>query len=251
MNVLTEADLRTEKVSESTKEYHVKEGTFVTPAAFEYLQDRNIRLVYDLISPSLMTHYEMKERGAYTYMDAESGDRYGEKPENMTHLRSNLLIPKTHSRVALRGKLDTLQAQVLFLQKHCKKERLLCEDLENVLTFLRAILRAEVMDEPMAELTLFGYNQSELRKISHQVKAVFGIEHPVPDSSMSETALLLNLLRTQVREAELTAVHAFPNEDTFKIVQNMNRLSSGIYILFCRTLSGFYKREEDEGGGQT
>lgn len=250
MNVLTEADLRTAKVSELTEEYHIKQDTFVTPAALEYLRDRNIRLVYDSLPHSLMTRCEIRERGTYTYMDAESGDWYGEKPENMTHLRGNMLIPKTHPRVALRGKLDGLQAWVLLLQKHYETDSMLCADLGNVLTFLRAILRAEVMDEPMDELTLFGYNQSELRKMSHQVKAVFGIEHPVPDSSMEEMALLLNLLRTQVREAELAAVHAFPNEDTFKIVQNMNRLSSGIYILFCRVLSGFYKREGDERGGQ-
>ena len=50
---------------------------------------------------------------------------------------------------------------------------------------------------------LFGLGHEELRRMSHNVKEYFGIEHPVPDPTMGEQALELNLLRTQVREAEL------------------------------------------------
>ena len=33
-----------------------------------------------------------------------------EKPEHMTHLHSDLLVPKTHPRILFRGKMDTLEA---------------------------------------------------------------------------------------------------------------------------------------------
>ena len=58
---------------------------------------------------------------------------------------------------------------------------------------------------------------------------------------MGELALRLNTIRAQVREAELAAAAAFeypgeaPRED---IIRELNRLSSGVYILFCRLLAG-------------
>ena len=68
------------------------------------------------------------------------------------------------------------------------------------------------------------------------------MNHPVPDPSMGAVAMELNFLRTQVREAELCAANAFPKGDELNMIQHLNRLSSGIYILFCRVLSGYYER---------
>ena len=42
-----------------------------------------------------------------------------------------------------------------------------------------------------------------------------------------------NLLRTQAREVELAAARAFPQGERMDIIEHLNRLSSGIYILFC------------------
>lgn len=66
---------------------------------------------------------------------------------------------------------------------------------------------------------------------------------------MGEPAISLNRLRTRVREAELSAAEAFSapggtsRED---IIRQLNRLSSGVYILFCRVVSGWYQRGEQE-----
>ena len=46
-----------------------------------------------------------------------------EKPEEMTHLRGNRLVPKTHPRIRFRGQLDSLMAQVLELQCRAAADR--------------------------------------------------------------------------------------------------------------------------------
>ncbi|MCB6608563.1 hypothetical protein V3C10_02235 [[Clostridium] symbiosum] len=243
MKVLTEADLRTEQISRADREYRVPQGTFVTPSAKEFLRDRGVELIFDCVNPSshaAMTRTPIKKQGGRTYIDAATGEGYGEKPEDMTHLRGNLLVPKTHPRIELRGRIDGLQARVLLMQAKNQDNRELCRELDSVLQYLREILGAEVKEEPLSEVRLFGLEHSEIRRMSHNVKEYFGIEHPIPDCTMGETALELNLLRTQVREAELSAANAFPQGDPLGIIEHLNRLSSGIYILFCRVVSGLH-----------
>lgn len=267
MKVLTEADLRAARVSRADGEYRVAKDTFVTPAAREYLRDRGVRLVMEEAGGSeagisgaaqddtvrnhyaAMTRTPVRKNGERTFVHAETGEGYSEKPEEMTHLRGNLLVPKTHPRIALRGELDGMQARVLLLQVRFAEHRLLCRDLESVLSFLRAILGAEVKEEKLPETLLFGLGHGELRRMSHQVRETFGIDHPIPDHTMGEAALELNLLRTQARLAELAAARAFPDGDCLGVIEHLNRLSSGIYILFCRMVSGYYERMEGESHG--
>ena len=54
---------------------------------------------------------------------------------------------------------------------------------------------------------------------------------------MGETAARLNCLRAQVREVELSAMHAFPHGERNDLIEGLNRLSSAVYILFCKTVS--------------
>ena len=247
MKVLTETDLRKAKVQAGEGEYSVAEDVFVTPAALEYLKDRGITLkrVPAVPAGSSMTRTPVEKRGNRTYIDAATGAGYAEKPEEMTHLRGNLLVPKTHPRIALRGRIDYLEAKVLLLESRCPAGCPLRADLESALSFLRAILGAEVKEEPLAEVLLFGLNHADLRKISHDIQGNFGFPHPIPSASMPRMALELNLLRTEVREAELIAAEAFPEGDTLGIIRHFNRLSSGIYILFCRLLAGYYGKTEE------
>ena len=257
MRVLTEADLRAARVSRADGEYRVPEDTFVTPAAREYLRDRGVRLVTEeagFAGPARdgyapMTRTPVRKNGDRTFVNAETGEGYSEKPETMTHLRGNLLVPKTHPRIALRGEIDGMMARVLLLQVRFSENRPLCRDLESILSFLKAILGAEVKEEKLPETPLLGLNHRELRRMSHQVKECFGIDHPIPDCTMGEAALELNLLRTQARSAELAAARAFPDGDCLGLIEHLNRLSSGIYILFCRMVSGYYERMEGERHG--
>ena len=161
----------------------------------------------------------------------------------MTHLRGNLLVPKTHPRIVFRGKLDSLEAAILEAQAlaHRQGAAGLRDDLGQVLGRVRAVLGAEVRGTPLKEELLLGLDQAGLRRVSHNVKGELGIDHPVPSWEMGELALRLNWLRTQVREAELAAAAAFtapgeaPRPD---IIRELNRLSSAVYILFCRQVAG-------------
>ena len=60
---------------------------------------------------------------------------------------------------------------------------------------------------------------------------------------MGKICVALNALRTQVRETELCAVNAFSKnpDEHLDIVEGLNRLSSCVYILFCRVAAGHYE----------
>lgn len=243
MKVLTEADLRAAGVSSGT--WHVSRDTFVTPTAREYLRDRGVALAFD--SPASMSRTPAGVRGKGPYVDGTTGERLSEKPENMTHLHGSVLVDKAHPRIELRGGLDSLQAEILLLQAECRGP--LREDLGDVLRFVRDILGAEVKEQPLRETRLLGMSLAEVRRQSHSVGEVFGMDHPIPDCSMGPAALRLNLLRTRARQVELSAVRAFPAGERTDIVRHLNRLSSGLYLLFCREVSGFYQRKGGQNNG--
>lgn len=180
------------------------------------------------------------------YINMETGEPLSEKPESMTQLRGNLLVTKTHPQILLRGKLDTLAA--LFLQTQIMAQReelpLLAKELEELLQFVYQLLSAEVTEKPLTEIKLLGLDGSRLREASHEVKKYFGIEHPTPDASMGALFAQLNYLRTQVRETELAANGAFLKDGVCTrpdLIKGLNRLSSAVYILMCKKLSGAYK----------
>ena len=240
--ILTEENLRSEMIPDGQKEYAVLKGTVVTPSAREYLKKRGIRLKTDPGSAGkwqTMSRTEIKKQGKFSCVDAKTGQAYREKPEDMTHLRGNLLVPKTNLRIVFRGKLDSLEAGILTGQAMAAErgEEELVSRLGEVLERVRLVLGAEVKETPLSEGTLFGWNHDELRYVSHHVKEEVGIDHPVPDYRMGRMALELNRIRTEIREAELAAVAAFsaPEENGRPdIIEELNRLSSGVYILFCQ-----------------
>lgn len=238
MKILTEAQLRSACLLQEAGEYAVEPGTFVTPLAREFLRDRGITLVE---RPAIreMPRQRVVYRGGQTYQDAATGQGYASKPENMTHLRGNLLVDKSHPRIALRGQLDDLQAKVLETQvTACREGRApLAETLQEMLEYLRAILGAEVREAPLGELGLLGMGAEELRQYSHHIPERLGIPHPVPCYTMGAVVVALNALRTQVRVCELAAVNAFGQERQ-DLIQALNRLSSAVYILICRELAG-------------
>ena len=45
-----------------------------------------------------------------------NGGYLEEKPEHMTHLNGEILVPKTHPRIVFRGRLDTLEAELILCQ---------------------------------------------------------------------------------------------------------------------------------------
>lgn len=239
MRILTEEDLRSSLISDGIKNYTVPPDVFVTPAARDYLAARGVGISVVSVGK---TDYDSIKSASQTYtffVDAKTGRRYSEKPEEMTHLHGNVLVPKSSPIIDFRGKLDLLQSEIIVAQvtsKRCGFE-VLSPMLGEVLDFVRGILASEVLEMPLQEKELLSMNAAELRKQSHDIRNRFknGM-HPLPDCTMGEMAAVLNRLRAVVRQTELSAVSALPERKD--IIKALNRLSSCVHILFCRLILG-------------
>lgn len=252
MEILTEADLRSGKFKLCDNKVRVKKGTFITPLAKEYLKSNSLELVFEDTSASggsfgkgVMSYSPIKKTGSRRFVDFETGAGYAEKPEYMTHLRENLLVKKDHPRILLRGKFDSLEALIMQTQVTVENAGYgnIARDLDEVLSFVQLLLACEVKDEPVPEIKLLGMNSQRLRYVSHHLTEEFGIEHSVPHYSMGEVCVALNNVRTFIREAELLAVTAFTQDGKVTrpdIVEALNRLSSCVYIMFCKKVAGQY-----------
>ena len=157
------------------------------------------------------------------------------KPEHMTHLNAQVLVPKTHPRIVFRGKLDSLEAELLLCAQDFPG---LQKELGEVLELARRIIRCDVLEEPLPDGKLCGLTEEELRKRSHFPQDYYGQPHFMPDVRDSREVLRLNRLRCAVREAELAASSAYitPEGSAQRpdILRAMNRMSSMVYILMIR-----------------
>ena len=153
-----------------------------------------------------------------------------EKPEHMTHLSGDILVAKTHPRIAFRGQVDILEAELIL----CKLKTDI-RGLSDILSLARRLIRCDVLDEPVGEVTLCGLNAQEQRRRSHFPQEAFGIPHFMPEPEDGEPIALLNRCRALCRSAELAACHAFADRDGNPtrpdILQALNRMSSMLYIL--------------------
>ena len=92
------------------------------------------------------------------------GGSISEKPEHMTHLNGDVLVSKTHPRIAFRGAMDTLEGEIILCQLDADKET--AKALGEILTFARMLLRCEVLSEPVPTGKLCGLTPEELRSHS-------------------------------------------------------------------------------------
>lgn len=249
MSVLTESVLRSKLRNENLTEYVVEKGVIITPSARQYLQDKNIKLVYKEQQTKESNQNIQREEKAFSpkYVHINGGV-FEKKPEHMTQLNGNKLVEKDHRRIILRGKLDSLQAKILQTQIQCKNlnEKKVLKDLEEVLAYVRKILEVEVTEKELPEVALMGLNSEELRATSHNPKKYFNIDHIIfPSYEMGDIVVALNALRAESREVEIDALKAFKNQDgelsRNDIALALNRLSSCFYIMMCKYVSGKYK----------
>ena len=175
-----------------------------------------------------------------------SGGFLEEKPEHMTHLHSDVLVPKSHPRILFRGKLDTLEAELLLAILALPGYS---PQLKELLALTRKILRCEVLEEPLEMDTLCGLTAQELRSHSHFPQEHYGQPHFMPEPTDGSTILLLNRLRCAIRETELSAAAAFPPKQGQSVradIQTaLNRMSSLCYIPMIRektTIRDQYRR---------
>ena len=162
-----------------------------------------------------------------------SGGMVTEKPEHMTHLNAQVLVSKTHPRIAFRGGIDALEAQLLLCQS-CADERVYGQ-LQQALELARVLISCDVLEEPVPDMQLGGMDEKALRARSHRPQEFYGQPHFMPDGTDPKLLLQINLARAVARKAELLALAAFTDRDGNPtrpdILQAMNRLSSYLYIL--------------------
>lgn len=253
--MITEAYLRQTYKRDLPEVFAVPEGMALTPAAREHLQMNKVRIEFEARpgggeaaqAPSAQTGARAEPPAAPAtphdakYIDDSTHAAYFEKPEFMTHLSGNRLVLKNHPRIALRGKLDSLQSAILIAQAEIGANAQcawLVELLEDVLANVRNLLRCEVMDEEVGDAPLMGLNSDELRDRSHHPQKYYQIPPMMlPHHSMGLPYLRLNALRSQAREAELAAMDAFWVDGKMTnpaFLRSMNRLSSAFHILMCQ-----------------
>lgn len=164
-----------------------------------------------------------------------SGGFTEEKPEHMTHLNAEILVPKTHPRISFRGKLDTLEAELILCQL---TDEALAPQVEELLTLSRHIMRCDVLEEPLIPSKLCGLTEEEQRRRSHFPQEYYNQPHFMPSAADGIVIARLNRARCAAREAELAAADAFSDQDGNPtrpdIFRALNRMSSMLYILMIQ-----------------
>ena len=216
---------------EGKRVFFLGRGDTLTPGARDFLSRERVEILSG----------EQAKIRQYCLLN---GATLEEKPEQMTHLHGNVLVPKTHPRIAFRGAMDSLEGELVLCQLRCETWR---KELGEILALARMLIRCEVMGEPVPEGKLCGLTEEEQRKHSHRPQDFYGQTHFMPEYSDGETVLLLNKCRCAARSAELAAARAFIREDGTAdrqdILKALNRMSSMIYILMIREKSKNHRRE--------
>lgn len=202
--------------------FYLGKGDQLTSSARDYLQRERIDIL-----PG-----EQAKVSQYRLL---SGGTLSEKPEHMTHLNGEVLVVKDHPRIVFRGKLDTLEAELLLCQL---ADGSLEAPVGEILALARQIIRCEVLDEPLSPGTLCGLTEDEQRRRSHFPQDYYGQPHFMPSAADGAVIARLNRARCAAREAELAAVTAFRDRDgnptRVDILRAMNRMSSMLYILMVQ-----------------
>ncbi len=220
MEILTEAMLRS-KLKTPERVIKVLPNTYITPEARRYAAEQGFVLDEQKIAPSTSA-----------------------KPEDMTNLNAHVLVKKAHPRITLRGQIDAFEGELICLM--CLVDEMgrgdLVARLEEVLNLARQILASEVKETPLPPFTLFGMTEAELRENSHHPEKSVGIPHTMPNYRMGKLCAGLNHLRAKSREVELCAVRAFENGERIDLIRALNRISSAIYILYCKEVAAWMKK---------
>ena len=149
---------------------------------------------------------------------------------------------KTGLRYELRGRLDSLNAQIILLQSHSSNEEYIA-DLEEVRGVVNELQKCEARSQSFTgKMILWGLDEDEIHTRSHNPDKFYELGHILPHREMKHEAAEINFLRTLVREVELVAYKIFAPEDSFMIAHVLNRLSSALYILTYKYLPAGYNR---------
>ncbi len=205
------------RVRDGKRVFYLGDQDRLTPSARDYLRQEGIAVL-----PAKLAKVD-------AYKTPE-GETLSMKPEQMTHLQPDVLVPKTHPRIVFRGELDSLQAEILLCGSLASGA--LAKGLEEMLDYARWIMRCDVLGERLPEKHLCGLSPDELRAHSHFPQKYYDQPHFMPAFSDDPMILRLNRLRTMVRRTEIAACRAFSDRDD--LIRALNRMSSLVWIWMIR-----------------
>ncbi len=173
--------------------------------------------------------------------------KVSEKPDTLTHIDAHHLVSKNDPRLLFRGKLDSVIALAVLtqIQLNASSDSIasiapqLLRYMADVRSALGNVLKAEATGEPMTAVALGNLSDEAIHRMSHHPLKYLGHDHLVPEEQQGFQVAILNLLRAQIREAELYAAQIYITRD-FRvkrpdIMQAINRLSSAVYVLMVWT----------------
>jgi ethanolamine utilization cobalamin adenosyltransferase len=259
---VTESWLRERFSLAPGSEIHLPENARLTPSARTLLEERQIRVKYlDDAGRAFVeaeaaktAHGEtpaLKQVPVLTGKNERSvatcllcAQPLATKPDTLTSLDGKALVAKNDPRLKLRGKLDTAIAHAVWIQTEFDPDggkTTLAHWLADVRSALGHVLRAEVSGEAMPPVVMGEFDEAAIHAISHNPLKYIGHDHIVPEVAHGARVARLNLLRAEIREAELLAADVFIDRD-FKVsrpdlMQALNRLSSAVYVLMLMTLT--------------
>ena len=207
--------------------FYLGKGDTLTPGARDWLKGQRI----EILDAALARPERFELLG---------GGWCEEKPEHMTHLNAQVLVPKTHPRIQFRGAVDTLEAELILTAQQTQGQ--LRSAVEQILELARRLIRCDVLEEAVGEITLCGLTEEQQRQHSHRPQDFYGQPHFMPGPGDGAVIGQLNRCRCAARTAELAAAEAFSDRDGNPtrpdILRAMNRMSSMLYILMIREKAG-------------
>ena len=217
---------------EGKRIFYLKKGDQLTSGARDFLSRERIEVL-----PA-----EQARQEEYRLL---SGGFVTEKPEHMTHLNGEFLVRKDHPRIVFRGKMDTLEAELILCQLAAEA---LVTPVGEVLALARHLIRCDVLEEPVRWERLCGLTEEEQRRRSHFPQEYYGQPHFMPSAEDGAVLARLNRTRCAAREAELAAVVAFldreGNPTREDILRALNRMSSMLYILMIEEKRNYHLAAE-------
>jgi len=158
---------------------------------------------------------------------------HGALPQGTTYLDASTVVNKSHPRIMLRGKLDSLIAACVVVQTQFDMRKSLPElvitGLADLNTSLWYLLQTEITAAPLPGVHVCGMDADTLRTVSLNPKHYLGLEHIIPSGSLGPNVALLNWLRTLTREVEVVCTEVSP--DRIDMLEGLNRLSTAVYVL--------------------
>ena len=234
MRFLTEDDIRA-RCPQAGGLLTLGEGERLTPSAQEYASGLRLRIESGK-EACQETGKDACAKAPQTGTPAQP-DRPG-RGQDTTYLDKSTLVSKTHPSIIMRGKLDSLLAELVLIQTRFdpqgRRPALLKQCLEDLRRWIWRALSAEITGERLADGAMGGMDADILHQISRDPRKYLGLDHFTADASLGGDIAELNRLRALVRENEVMAVACSGHPE---VIGSLNRLSSAVYVLMLLTLA--------------